>query len=708
LNRSRRLELSSGVVVSVLLLGLALPAAGQVRVSTVQEAVDRWTPETHLYVLGDVGLGDATLAEKREQRAADRKSFFSVLSVVLLGVLATAGWSLNRRRQSIKAEAEALLASSQAAGRRLEALFGDLQWRADRLIEREFAGETAELARQVREDLASLAALGPSARVVMEQAAERIRPRLYNLFFSGGYSVGLALLRDEGLMQEMQERTARAAGTLDELETSLRELPLLVEKTHERIWQAGLQKDYLAEAGADGLFLVPTLFSELLPAATAALDSAQETADADPVGTWKGEAARGERMAADAWRLAGLCRGVRSAVMPALQSTEPWIEEGLRSLSSRAADLASRSAKEAVTEKIETLAADLAELPDLAGRLIETRSRIAAAESRVESFRVEIGTALGLAPDLLLRETSEKLSAAALQAAETEALLRRGEVGAATAALESAGRMASEAEAFLETSRKTFEERETAIAGRRAETERLAALLPGHEAILAGLRKAYAESALGAVADLLDEAQREIDAARAQLDLAADGIRKGRLLAAASLLGQVRARQEQAGAHLAEIVESRARLDRAREDNLQVLAELEARAGRMGPELSLDPGITQRTLAVFEEAAGRIRTVREWIDAGREDPLRAGEELLAARNELDRVETTLAPEDRRLHEEALRRRREEEEEDRRRAERRRRSTASSFSSSSSSSSSRPSGPSRSSGSRRSGSGKSRW
>ena len=52
MSQRRRLGLSSGVVVSVLLLGLAVPAAGQVRLSTIQEVVDGWKPEAHLYVLG--------------------------------------------------------------------------------------------------------------------------------------------------------------------------------------------------------------------------------------------------------------------------------------------------------------------------------------------------------------------------------------------------------------------------------------------------------------------------------------------------------------------------------------------------------------------------------------------------------------------------------------------------------------------------------
>jgi uncharacterized membrane protein YgcG len=124
------------------------------------------------------------------------------------------------------------------------------------------------------------------------------------------------------------------------------------------------------------------------------------------------------------------------------------------------------------------------------------------------------------------------------------------------------------------------------------------------------------------------------------------------LLAAASLLGQIRVHQQKAGSHLAEIADTRAWLDRAREENRGMLEELEAWVGKTGPELSGDPRITQPTRAAFEEAEGRVLTVRGWIDAGREDPLQAAQELLAAREGLDQVET-MAPEDRRLHDEAV-------------------------------------------------------
>lgn len=654
-------------------------------------------------------------AEQDRQRAFQRSSFITLLVLGWLGAMGWLGLLLNRRRRPVKEEAEALLDSWQTAlDRKLEALFGELERRVERLVgpvSDRFVGETGDLARQVRSDVGSLTILWTSARAVLEQARERIRPRrlgpiLYNFFSPANYVRGLALLKDEpvpfdpaeglprlfggertwrddllgdlaayepfrksfeDLMAEFHTRAARAAGALDEIEAALRELPLLVEKAGERIWQTGLQKEYLAEGAGDGLFLVPAVFSRVLPAAEAALEEARGTASSDPVGTWKGSGALAERLAADAWRLAGLCRGARSAVMPGVQPAEirlretgfatAWIGEGLRALSERAAGLASRAAEEAVSAEIETLAVDLAAFQELTGGVAGMRSRIVAEERRVESSRAEIGAALGLAPDLLLRETgsdpSERLAAAALHASETEARLGRGEVQPAAEALESADRLAAEAEAIVDASRKTFEERETAVAARRAETERLAALLPEHELVLDATLEAYAESALGPAWDNVDETRQEIAAARGKLDLAEAGLREGRMLAAASLLGEVRFHQEQAGSRLAEIKDTRARLDRAREENRGLLPELEARASSLGADLSGDPRITKPTLSAFEEAAARVRTVRQWIDAGREDPLKAGQELVAAREGLDRT-AVLAPEDRRLHGEAER------------------------------------------------------
>jgi len=571
-------------------------------------------------------------AEAAVRRAEGRRVFSILLGWAALLALAWLAWRLNRRRLPVKKEAEALLASWQTAlDRKLEALFGDMEQKVARLAG-SFEGETGELDRQVRSDVGSLVILWTSASAVLEQARSRIQPGrihsvLFNLFLPGNYRKGLALLRDEPvpfdpaeglprlfdgertwrddllgdlgsyepfrksfeeLMAEFHSRAARAGGALDEMETAIFGLPPLLERTRERIWQAEFQKDFLTEAGSrDGLFLAPALFSEVLPAANAALAEAQGSSAADPVGTWKGSAARAERLTTDAGRLAEICRGVRSGAMPALQKAEAglqsagiataWIGEDLRSLSERASELAARAAGEAVSLEIETLAAD------------------------------------------------------------------------------------------LDASIRMFEARETGIEERRAETERIAALVPEHEAILEATREAFAESALalgpgdeihpgadGTVGNNIDEAREEIAAARGKLDEAVAGTRAGRMLAAASLLRQVEWHQEQAGFRLAEISAKRARLDRVREGNRGLLAEMEKRVAKAGPDLSGDTRITEATLSAFEEVAARVRTARGWIDTRKEDPLRAEEELHAARNGLDRVEGALAPADRQLHGEAAR------------------------------------------------------
>ena len=260
-------------------------------------------------------------------------------------------------------------------------------------------------------------------------------------------------------------------------------------------------------------------------------------------------------------------------------------------------------------------------LQELSGRLVEIRAAIAAEEKRVESSRREMSAALGLAPDLLLREEGsdpfEMLRAAAFQANEAEACLDRAEVKPAAEALESAGRFLSEAASIVAASRKACEGHETAMAERLAETERLAALIPEHEAALAGIRQDFAESVLGGAGNSGADAQQEFAAARKKLRLAEAAIREGRLLAAADLRAQARGHQEKAALGIWKIGDLRLRLDQTRAANRTLLEELEARA---------------------EETAAGVRSVRGRIDAGREDPLLVRRELVAAREGLDRVD----------------------------------------------------------------------
>jgi hypothetical protein len=266
----------------------------------------------------------------------------------------------------------------------------------------------------------------------------------------------------------------------------------------------------------------------------------------------------------------------------------------------------------------------------------------------------------------------------------------------------------------------TFRSRESAVEKLHAETERLAALVPEHEALVARLQEAFAPSALtlesgGTVMDSFGQARDGIEAARRDLDSASSAIREGRILTASALLRQVGAHQEQAGLRLAEVAAKHARLDSLRGANRGLLDQLADRFSRSGAELDATAWITAETRAAHRQAEGWMQEARSWIEASREDPVQTEAKLLAAGAGLDRVEKELVPADRRRYEEALaraaERRRQEEQERRdreRRAAERSRSTLTSSSGGSGGSGS-SSGSGRSSwGGSGSGSGKSGW
>lgn len=709
LKPTRRPKMSSGEVVFWVLCLLAAPAAGQVRVSTIQEAIERWTPETHVYVMGDVGLEPDALAEMESsladghwtvllvqdatgQRFQDddgvtregvdaiewgtgqgmaRAAGFesqthpktgepdgTILSIVLaqralcytgskaqdgrglgdeafagnldrwaieamrnggdvasavrntvtnvdnllasvieqgpredreailtaeqslkdldraaaalrdspshpsgslanpdtrsiledldraraqaetepevarrrsLGVVAAAFLillllGLNRRRAGVKEEAEDLLDSWQAAlDRKQEALLGGLEPRVAAIVGPVSAadrqGETLELAESVRTDVGALIILCASAGAVLEKARGHIRPqrtsdRFANLFLVRHYRKGIALLRDEPVPFDPAEGLPRLGAGRGWREDLLGGLASY-EPFRKSFQELTAELDARAERATLGLDDLETAFTRLpelqqaiqdrarlVPVAQAALEQARETLGDDPV------------------------RSLRET----------------------------RRATRAV---------------ELFERLPQVRSEIAAGENRIEAARRELGALLGLDPWSLLREEgqapSERLAGAARQADAARAALDSGHLDDAGAALEQAAQLTLEASALVDRSLEAARSWEKEVRERSAETERLAGLLPEHQALAARMRERFGTSDETLRSGGLEAARGEIGVGRHNLEAAAAAIREGRVLAAAELLRKAGAHQERAAGCLAEI---RNELDRLVEEAL--------------------------------------------------------------------------------------------------------------------------------------------
>ncbi|HEX6903759.1 MAG TPA: hypothetical protein VF789_28875 [Thermoanaerobaculia bacterium] len=596
---------------------------------------------------------------------------------------------------------------------------------------RPWEGETLRLAEAIRADVGSLYILWTSASGVLQQAEALIRARglgaVYNFFLPGKYRRGIALLKDEPvpfdpadglprlfghertwrddllgdlasyqpfrktfqeIVNELNLRAARAAEGLGVVESSVTDGPSELDETGERIRAtAALQDRLQIDSFPDSLFLVPALFAAALPAAEAVLDRARELFPADPVRALGSDGAMARRIATEAAQLAGWIAGARRGALPAVEAGlgalreatvgAGWIEEERRRLSGRADLLASQAAERTIAPGLEELAQGLADLGERVGRAValsrtlrETaRPEIHRVATVVQSARGELGRALGLPPDRILREEgadpSERLESAARQADAAHESLGRGELTAASAALAEAARLTAEAEAIVEATGQAFADHATTVEERRAETARVEGLLPHHERLLARIREAFAPSVLAlraddpahpdanaTLADNLEEVRAHLGLAHEKLGRAVAAFPAGKLLASADFLRQVKTHQESAVHRLEEVAERQARLEKTVESNRALLETLQGRVREDQVSIAGDPRIMRPTVAAFEEGVRQLERARRSVEAVPGDPLTAEEKLLTAKAILDDVHDRMAPADRALHAEA--------------------------------------------------------
>jgi len=489
------------------------------------------------------------------------------------------------------------------------------------------------------------------------------------------------------IVGELNVRAARAADALGVVERSLTQGPVDLEEAAARLRRAASRREEIEKAGtADGLFRIPEVFARVLPAAEAVLARARALFATDPVAALRDDGARAGRIAVEAARLTDLVADSRHGVLPAVENgavalrdasiATLWIEDERRRLSGVADFLAARLAEAEAAPSMGDLG-DIGELEvrladfgaraeraaALAATLVRTaRPEIGRVRERVDTARRELGGALALPADGILREAgadpSERLEDAGGQADAAHERLGAGDLDAAGTALAEAARLTAEAEAIVEATRQAFAAQEAAVEERRAETERIERLLPDHERILAGIQGTFAATVLSlrdgdpehpggnvTLTDNLEEARVQVGLARENLDRAIAAFRAGSLLAAARLLREVKEHQELAVHRLEEIAEREARLARTVASNRELLAALEDRAREDRVTIAGDPRVMAPTVAAFEEGERRVQRARGLVEAAPGDPLAAEDELLAAQAILGEVHDRRAPSD---------------------------------------------------------------
>lgn len=451
--------------------------------------------------------------DQAERRAEAEATTHAVLVFLAVCTGVCIVWGLNRWRAGVKEEAESLLDSWQTAlDRKLEALLEGLEPRISEIVgpisAEDRHGETLALAESVRTDVGALIILWTSARAVLERARGHIRPRqrsarFANLFLREHYRKGIALLRDEPVPFDPAEGLPRLFGAERGWREDLLGGLTSYEPFCKSFQELTTELNTRAERATRGLDDLETAFTKLPELQEAIQD--------------------------------------RARLVPVAQTA---LEEARRTM-----------ADDPVRSLRETRRANRA--VELFGRLPQVRSEIAAGENRIEAARRELGAVLGLDPQSLLQETgqnpSERLAGAARQADAARAALDSGNIDATAAALEQAKELTLEAAALVDRTLEAGRSWERTAGERRAETERLAGLLPEHQALAVRMRERFGRSDETLKSGGLEAARGEIGVARHNLDAAAAAVREGRVLAAAELLRKVGAHQERAGGCLAEI-----------------------------------------------------------------------------------------------------------------------------------------------------------
>ncbi|MDX6769356.1 MAG: hypothetical protein SF051_07475 [Elusimicrobiota bacterium] len=472
------------------------------------------------------------------------------------------------------------------------------------------------------------------------------------------------------LMAQFNASAKAAVDAVTRLEYAVTQSGVVFDGLDGRI--AAAAKGAAALAGAaDGLFSVPALTQKALPAAGEQVAAARVTAQKDPISGIYGGGAEAGRIVDDAAALVSALSAARVGALASAASSakalaenqveNAWIGKALEKLSAKADKIAADAATKAVAERVNALAAELTALAEKAAEAAKGASALAAlrktldaAQSAAADARETIGAALGLPAAKMLTEEgsdpSDFIASSLAHAERVDALLGEGDLAAAKESFGKAEADARAAAAVVAAGLESLKTHAAVEQARRAETERLAGLVPERQRVLASIENDFAPSVLalaagdathpsanGTVKDNVDEAEAAVEAATTKREKALRAFTEGKVILAADLLAQVAAHQAVAQHRLDEITQKRARLDAAVASNKTAREALEAKVLEYKRTVAGDRRAMKPTLKTFEEAQKGLATASAQIDAAKGDPFKAAAALAAATAALEKV-----------------------------------------------------------------------
>lgn len=422
---------------------------------------------------------DAAAAVARADAAAQAQRSFVIASIAtvlglliaLLTWLALLAKPVARKAREQFAEKRALLDD------KLEAIYGDANREQGRVVDHEaqlgnfdekvetlagtidgpgaknYKGTTAQLAEQVREDVAAMNIIFPAMEKVLAQAKELIFPtgakKVVSWFRRKPFQQGLRLLKDEPvtfkpedgvagvfgktktwndklygsiesqkpftstfetLVSEYNTRARRAAEALTLIEQKIFALEPTTQAVDRAAAEAAdLELELLGastlenKAASDGLLLLAPVFATLLPASEAALAKLKKDHLADPVGAIDGAGKDSGRMADDAlalgkWALAARAAQVKPvyAARKALSAAgydTAWIARALSDLSARADAAAVKAVERSIAPELKSLDERAKSIAAQAAAAVSLAERLAELRKTIATQEADVDAA---------------------------------------------------------------------------------------------------------------------------------------------------------------------------------------------------------------------------------------------------------------------------------------------------------------------------
>ncbi|MEM7312621.1 MAG: hypothetical protein AAF497_05665, partial [Planctomycetota bacterium] len=503
-----------------------------------------------------------------------------------------------------------------------------------------------------------------------------------------GQPVESIQLTFEEVFERFNDRTGRAAQTLDRIEHSFLELNNGLTELQSEIDSATeLEQEVTALSDENEYFAAPSFFDVLLPSAQSDSDTADSIAVNDPVRAVGELIPSGKRKIREARQLAATLKRGHQELLPRLRRLAPqleeegyeteWIDQRLSELTDRGDQLFAEAAEHNVLSSADQFDASVSALGERTERCLEIARllknelipSVERLDATIKSGRSELAEHLNLSYDDMLREEPHdpdvNLKSAQLQIEGIRAALHHGNVEAASEAMGVLQRDVETGEQIVNDSLKSLHGFDEMHGQRSQELSASRDKFGSYEGKVEEARRTYSDVTLrfqtadesfpDADANLdshLTGCREGLDEAGRLLHLSREYFQKGKVLEASAMLDAIAEDVAEVEQRYQEVDDHLARLRDRERENQSNLESMVARIDGLKSRVA-DHRTTEPTMNQFRETVERVQSVAREVESQTTDraPFETAARVEELTLQLDDIEALIEA-DRKAHAEA--------------------------------------------------------